>query len=105
MLKNIGKGAALNIELRISQIHPNGGFTNLRNFAGDKQRELFNLGEGEKQSTASFCEIIEDYQNVDKPNFSYGVKGVFAVVATYEDIDRNPYYTISLMKADAEKLS
>ena len=103
MLKNIGKGAALNVELRISQIHPNGGFTNLRNLAEDERRELFNLGEGEEQSTTSFCEIIDDYRKAEKPNFSYGVKGVFAVIATYEDINRNPYYTISLLKVRPER--
>lgn len=103
MLRNIGKGPALNIELRISQIHPNGGFTNLRNLAEDERRELFNLGEGEEQSTTSFCEIIDDYRKADKPDFSYGVKGVFAIIATYEDIDRNPYYTISLMKVRPER--
>lgn len=103
MLKNIGKGVALNIELRISQIHPNGGFTNLRNLAEDERRELFNLGEGEEQSTSSFCEIIECYQKANKPDFSYGVKGIFAVIATYEDINRNPYYTISLLKIRPER--
>lgn len=102
-LKNIGKGAALNIELRISQIHPNGGFTNLRNLAEDERRELFNLGENEEQSTTSFCEIIDDYRRAEKPDFSYGVKGVFAVIATYEDINRNPYYTISLLKVRSER--
>jgi len=103
MLENIGKGPALNIELRISQIHPNGGFTNLRNLAEDERRELFNLGEREEQSTTSFCEIIDDYQKAEKLDFSYGVKGVFAVIATYEDIDRNPYYTISLLKVRPER--
>ncbi len=103
MLKNIGKGAALNIELRISQIHPNGGFTNLRNLAEDERRELFNLGASEEQSTTSFCEIIDDYRRAEKPEFSYGVKGVFAVIATYEDINRNPYYTISLLKVRSER--
>lgn len=103
MLKNIGRGAALNIELRVSQIHPNGGFTNLRNLAEDERRELFNLGGGEEQSTASFCEIIGDYLRAEKPDFSYGIKGVFAVIATYEDINRNPYYTISLLKVRPER--
>lgn len=103
MLKNIGKGPALNIELRISQIHPNGGFTNLRNLAEDGRRELFNLGENEEQSTTSFCEIIDDYRKAEKPDFSYGVKGVFAVIATYEDINRNFYYTISLLKVRPER--
>lgn len=103
MLKNIGKGAALNIELRISQIHSSGGFTNLRNLAEDERRELFNLGEDEEQSTSSFCEIIDDYRKANKPDFSYGVKDVFAIIATYEDINRNPYYTISLLKIRPER--
>lgn len=103
ILKNIGQGAALNIELRISQIHPNGGFTNLRNLIKDEQRELFNLGTGEKQNTFSSRKIIEDYQKANKLNFFYGVKGVFAIIATYEDIDRNSYYTISLLKVRIEK--
>lgn len=103
MLKNIGKGAAINIELRISQIHPNGGFTNLRVFSEDKYREFFNLGEGEEQYS-SYSDIIEDYQRADKPDFSSGVMGVFAVIATYEDIGRNPYYTISLFKTDPNRI-
>lgn len=102
MLKNIGKGAALNIELRISQIHPNGGFTNLRNLAEDERRELFNLGEDEEQSTSSFCDILKDYQKAEKTDFSYGVKDVFAIIAIYEDVSRNPYYTIALMKTKEE---
>jgi len=98
MIRNIGKGTALNIELSISQIHSNGDFTNLRSLAEDERRRLFNLGENDEQSTSSFCETITDYQEASKPEFSYGIKDVFAVIATYEDIDRNPYYTISIMK-------
>lgn len=102
MLKNIGKGPALNIELRISQIHPNGGFTNLQNLANDSQRKFFNLGDGEAQSTTSFCEILDDYIKAKKDDFLYGVKGVFSIIATYEDVDRNPYYTIILLKIITE---
>lgn len=98
MVKNIGKGVAANIELRISQIHKNGGFTNLRNLAEDERRELLNLGEGEEETTTSFCDIIDDYQNATKADFMYGVRSIFAIIATYEDVSRNPYYTIALFK-------
>ena len=43
-LKNIGKGPALDIELRVSQVHTAGALTNLRNFFDrDIDRDLFTL--------------------------------------------------------------
>jgi len=98
MLRNIGRGTALNVELKISQIYPKGGFTNLRNLAEDEQRELFNLGSDEEQSTTSFCVILDDYRKAEKSEYNFGVKGVFAVIALYEDLDKNSYYTIALFK-------
>jgi hypothetical protein len=97
-LKNIGKGPALNIELRISQIHSSGGFTNLRNLiAEEDRRQFFNLGEGEEYGTGSLS-VLEAYQKALGSDYSYGQKGVFAIISTYEDISRNRFYTISLFK-------
>lgn len=98
VFKNIGKGAALNTELRITQIHRTGGLTNLRNFDEDVWRELFSLGEGEEKAEAPTFATLFDYQSGEKKDFAYGVKNVFAIIATYEDINRNPFYTISLFK-------
>ena len=99
-LRNIGKGAALNIELRITQIKEDGHLTNLRNLAEDDKRELFNIGEGEEQSTPTFMEIA-NYMKADRPDFAWGQKGIFAVVATYENINRSPFYTLAIFKLKA----
>lgn len=100
---NIGKGAALNIELRVSQIHHTGGLTNLRSFEEDELRAFYNLGTSEDKTVSASSDIFVNYQSGETKEFSYGEKLVFAVIATYEDIYRNRYYTLSLFRVKPDK--
>ncbi|MDP3985999.1 MAG: hypothetical protein Q8P77_01035 [Candidatus Veblenbacteria bacterium] len=96
-LKNIGKGPALNIELRITQLHHSGGYTNLGNLDDGDFRRLFNLGEGDNESTG-LMDKIHTYVEAQGDGFKLGVRDAFAIIATYTDIGNKSYYTISLMK-------
>jgi hypothetical protein len=96
-IKNIGKGAALDIELRLSQVHPNGGLTNLRNFIGEEaERNLLNLGENGRAELGS-SDNVRAYAFAQEPDWRWGQRDVFAAIATYSDINRRPYYSVSLV--------
>jgi hypothetical protein len=92
---NVGKGAALDIELRLSQVHKtNKGFTNLRNFfERDDERHLLNIGDGSHQTIES--DTLDHYSNPGGPDFQYGYPNVFVVIAIYKDIYNQAYYTIA----------
>lgn len=97
-IRNIGKGPALDIELRLSQVHQNGGLTNLRNLVTDDvQRDLLNLGESERIELSG-ADTIRTYAFAQAPEWQWGQRDVFAAIATYSDINRRPYYTISLIR-------
>jgi len=97
-IKNIGKGPALNIELRISQVHRNGGRTNLRNLLElEQQRHFVNLGEGEGINTKGEG-VVQKYIEAKGSDFAHGVRGVFIIVALYQDIYNEKYYTLTLFK-------
>ena len=102
-ITNVGHGTALNIETRISQIHESGGFTHLDNLLEDDERTIYSLGKDEQYKIEPEGEIFDDYINAAKTDFQWGQKGVFAVIATYEDINRRTYYTIALFKVNSEK--
>lgn len=92
-LSNIGKGPALEIELRLSQVHPTGALTNLRNLIEDnKFRDLFNLGVGSSRAVES--DAISKYMHADEPAFQWGQKNVFVAIATYTDVDHRAYFTL-----------
>ena len=96
-LKNIGKGPALDIELRISQIHTTGGLTNLRNCLGSEaQRHLFNLGVNDSKRLNPDTTL--QYTLAKGSEFSYGIKDAFVLLATYQDIERRPYYTMTAIR-------
>lgn len=95
MLKNIGRGCALNIMLKIAQINDKKELINVSNLAEDYKKYFYNLNAGDDQSTTSFCKMINDYKYANKENLQIGVKGVFAIIAIYNDIGTKPYYTIS----------
>jgi hypothetical protein len=97
-LKNIGKGPALDAELRISQILLNGGLTNLQNLlVREDERNLINLGEGQRVPLGG-ADILRKYALALDPSMKWGQPGVFAVVCTYSDINRLPYYTIAIVR-------
>lgn len=97
-IRNIGKGPAIDIELRLSQVHHNGGLTNLRNLVStDMQRDLLNLGESERTELRG-SDNIRAYAFAQSPEWQWGQRDVFAAIATYSDINRRPYYTISLIR-------
>ncbi len=98
-LRNIGKGPALDAELRISQILLNGDLTNLQNLlAREDERNLINLGEGERVGLGG-SDVVRMYSLAIDPSMKWGQPGVFAVVCTYSDINRLPYYTISIVRS------
>ena len=98
-LRNIGKGPALDAELRISQILLNGGLTNLQNLlVREDERNLINLGEGERVSLGG-TDVVRKYALALDPSMKWGQSGVFALVCTYSDINRQPYYTVSMMRS------
>jgi hypothetical protein len=98
-VKNIGKGPALDIELRLTQVKEDGHLTNLRNFfEKDNERHLMNIGAG-GSTEANGAKTVYDYVHAIKPPFAWGVKGVFAIVATYMDINGNPYFTLTLFNS------
>jgi hypothetical protein len=97
-IKNIGKGPALDIELRLSQVHPSGGLTNLRNMIdGDAERNLLNLGESDRIELGG-SDTIRAYAFAQEPDYRWGERDVFAAIGTYADINRRPYYTLSLVR-------
>lgn len=96
-IHNIGKGPALDIELRLSQVHPNGGLTNLRNFIGeDVERNLLNLGENGRAELGG-SDNVRAYALAQAPEWRSGQRDVFVAIATYSDINRRPYYSVSLV--------
>ncbi len=97
-IANIGKGPALNVELRISQVHKNGGRTNLRNLLeNEEQRHFINLGENEEVNTKGEGTTY-NYIKADKQGFEHGEKDFFQIVATYCDIYNKKHYTVALFK-------
>jgi|ERR1035437_209701 hypothetical protein len=106
-IKNIGKGPALDIELRLSQVHPNGGLTNLRNFIGEEaERNLLNLGENGRAELGG-SNNVRAYALAQEPEWRWGQRDVFVAIATYSDINRRPYYSVSLvhtLPSGAERL-
>ncbi len=100
-IKNIGKGAAVNIELRITQIHKNGGRSNLKDLADDEFRHFLNLGENEAIVTPQFRDSIHPYTNPEST--IYTQPEVFAVIALYENISSDKFYSMSLFKVISEK--
>lgn len=103
MLKNIGRGCALNIMLEIAQLNEKKELINISNLAGDFKKEFYNLGAGDDQSTSSFCEIIDDYKYIKKENLQIGVRGVFVIIAIYNDIGNKPYYTTATFEVRKEE--
>src|ERR1700722_8956097 len=96
-IKDIGRGPALDIELRLSQIHSNGGLTNLRNMIGNEaDRNLLNLGQGDGIELGGY-DNVRAYAFAQGEEWKWGQKDVFAAIATYSDINRRPYYTLSLV--------
>ena len=99
---NIGKGPAMDIELRLSQVQPTGGLTNLANLlTQDAERDLLTLGEAATANLGG-SETIRQYAVAQDPSMRWGQHEVFAAIATYVDINRRPYYTLSLIRSIAE---
>ena len=97
-IRNIGKGPAIDVELRLSQIHRNGGLTNLRNLITNAAtRNLLNLGENDRTELGG-SDNIRSYAFAQSPEWQWGQRDVFAAIATYSDINRRPYYTVSLRR-------
>lgn len=95
IITNIGKGPALNIEARISQIHPNGGYTYLVDLSDDGK--FNNLG-AEKDQIIHRVTTIEAYLQAQGTNFSHGVQGKHVIIFTYEDIAGMKYHTVTLIE-------
>lgn len=97
--KNIGKGAALNVEKHIFLIDDGGNLTNKGNFEEDVRLGLFCLGEREVESGLTSGDLLAKYQTGEIKAPSGGTIGEYAIVAKYEDINRNPYYTIAKFRS------
>jgi hypothetical protein len=98
-VKNIGRGPALDVELRLSQIHRNGGLTNLQNLlVREGERNLLNLGENDKQELGG-SDSVREYAFAQGSSMRWGQRDVFAAIATYVDINRRPYYSVSLVRS------
>jgi hypothetical protein len=91
-IKNIGKGPALNIECRISQIHKKDGYTNLR--ALSPNEKFNNLNVDEKQ-TIKRITTIDLYSKANGSEFMYGVTNKFVIIFTYEDWAGFKYFTVT----------
>ena len=102
-VRNIGNGPALDVELRLAQLKEDGHLINLRNFfENPKEQHLMNIGAG-RSVPANGGDTVYDYLRADKPDFRSGVKNVLAIVATYMDIDGNPYYTLTVFESVEQK--
>lgn len=94
-IKNIGKGPALNIECRISQIHKDGGYTNLRDL---NPNEKFNNLSADEVQTIRRVTTIDQYSKAEESEFKHGATGKFAIVFTYEDVVGFKYQTVTLIE-------
>ena len=102
-VRNIGNGPALDVELRLAQLNEDGRLMNLRNFFEKaNEQHLINIGAG-RSVPANGGETAYDYLRADKPDFRSGVENLFAIVATYMDINGNPYYTLALFESVEQK--
>ena len=102
-VRNIGNGPALDVELRLAQLKEDGHLINLRNFfESANEKHLMNIGAG-RSAPANGGETVYDYLRADKPDFRSGVKSLFAIVATYRDINGNPYYTLTVFESVEQK--
>lgn len=101
-LKNIGKGPALNIRLKITQIHSNGKFTNLKDLDPTGIFPINNMGENENPVGGDELPIMKDYIDADKDEFQWGQKNVFALIAIYEDLNKKEYISIGLCRVSQE---
>ncbi len=98
-LRNIGKGPALNAELRISHISLNGGLASLGNvIARDADRSLLNLGEGQRIDLGE-SDVVREYAIASGPMVKLGQPSAFAIICTYLDINRLPYYIVSTIRS------
>jgi len=88
--ENIRKGPALDVEFRLSQVHPNGHLTNLSYLiSNDAERHILNLGENEHAGLGG-SENVRAYAFAESPAMRWGTRDVFAAIATYEDVNRRP---------------
>jgi hypothetical protein len=102
-IRNIGNGPALDVELRFAQLKEDGHLINLRNFFEKaKEQHLMNIGSG-RSVPANGGETVYDYLRADKPDFRSGVQNLLAILATYMDINGNPYYTLALFESVEQK--
>lgn len=97
-IKNVGKGPALNIEFRISQLHKNGGYTNLRDL---NQNEKFNNLSADEQQSIRGISTIDLYCKANGSGFEHGIRDKFAIIFTYEDLAAFKYQTVTLIEVIA----
>lgn len=89
--------------MRLAQLKEDGHLINLHNFCENaNEQHLMNIGAGRSVPTNG-GETVYDYLRSDKPAFRSGVKNLFAIVATYMDINGNPYYTLTLFESVEHK--
>lgn len=94
-IKNIGKGPALNIECRISQIQKKGGYTNLRDL---NPNEKFNNLSPDEMQIIRRITTIDQYSKAEESEFKHGIADKFVIIFTYEDIARFRYQTVTLIE-------
>lgn len=94
-IKNIGKGPALNIESRISQINSKREYLNLRELI---LNEKFNNLNENGEKTLSRIRTIDQYLKANQTEFQYGIDSKFVIIFTYEDIVDFNYQTIILIE-------
>ncbi|MDP2693106.1 MAG: hypothetical protein Q8O88_05715 [bacterium] len=94
-MMNIGKGPALNIECRISQIMRNKGYTNLKDINANEK--FNNLATDEKQTLRKIT-TIDQYIGAQGSEFSHGLRDIFAIIFVYEDVSKSRYQTVTLIE-------
>jgi hypothetical protein len=101
--QSIGNGPDLDVDLRLAQLKEDGHLINLRNFFEKaNEQHLMNIGAG-RSVPANGGETVYDYLRADKPDFRSGVQNLFAIVATYMDINGNPYHALTLFESVEQK--
>jgi len=95
LIQNVGAGAALNVELRISQVHQTEpGYTNLRNLLEPGAFDFFALAPGARTKAYPDLDLLRAYQESTDGEFRSGYQGAYVLVISYEDVFANPYVTV-----------
>lgn len=95
VIQNIGRGAAINIELRIAQFSKEkNGYCNLRNLLHDVNQNFYSLASGGELELMMDSSVVVAYMSGGSEEFKGGVPGRFALIINYHDVDDHAYCTV-----------